>query len=322
MESGKNMKKIRTSLFLTIPLLVFSIGLFSACSSVPDVEKLKEEKNIEGLIDVLGYENDQESDAISIGRREGAWRALVEIGAPAVEPLIEALGDKNVNIRRFAAGILGDIKDPKAADALVDALDDEMLEPIALVSLCKIGDASTAKALLEYIDQDEIANGCLIEINVNYVQPVIHGEGIAAAIYQPDTPGTHPVVITDEHPFSGFRTKPSEDDPPNWNAEIPETWRALGEPESIQLVLIWEKIEYVEIESIDYSNGVTGKRMREERTVTLREAATGEIVTTDVILGDEPLALTTFITEEQDFIRIGRVTPEILINWLRPYIER
>jgi hypothetical protein len=62
--------------------------------------------------------------------------------------------------------------------------------------------------------------------------------------------------------------------------------------------------------------------MREERTVTLREAATGEIVTTDVILGDEPLALTTFITEEQDFIRIGRVTPEILINWLRPYIER
>lgn len=317
------MKKIRNSVFLMIPLLIFSVCLLSACSGAPDIEKLKEEGNIKGLINSLGYENDQETDAISIARREGAWRALVEIGSPAIDPLIEALGDKNVNIRRFAAGILGDIKDPKAAEALVDALDDEMLEPIALDSLCKIGDPSTAKAFLEYIDQDEVANGCLIDINVNYVQPVINGTGVAAAVYQPDTPGTHPVVIADERPFSGFRTEPSEDDPPNWNAEIPIAWRALGEPESIQLVLVWEKIDYVEIESIDYSNGVTGKRMREERTVTLREAATGDIITTDVILGEEPPALTTFIyNQDEDFIRYGNVTLEILINWLRPFVER
>jgi hypothetical protein len=107
----------------------------------------------------------------------------------------------------------------------------------------------------------------------------------------------------------------------NWNALMPEEWRALGAPESIQLVLCWDKIQDVEIESVDYSNGVTGKRVRKECTVTLREASTGNIVTQAVLLGIEPVALQTFEYEKEDFRRYGMVTPEILTAWLRLYVE-
>ncbi len=197
-----------------------------------------------------------------------------------------------------------------------------MLESIALDSLCKIGAVSSAQVLMKYIDREEVANGGLIEINVNYVQPVISGKGFSAAAYEPDTSGIHPVIITDERPFSGFRAEPAEDDPPNWNALMPEAWRALGEPASIELVLCWDQIKDVEIESVDYSGGITGKRVREERTVTLREAATGKVVAQGLILGNEPAILQTFIyDEDEDFIYYGRVTPEILIEWLQPYVE-
>lgn len=308
-------------LFVFLTLFIFSVCMLSACGGPPNIEKLKETGNVKGLINAIGYDNDEESDQVSIARREATLQALVEIGAPAVDPLIAALNDKNVNIRRFAAGILGDIGDPRAADALVDALNDPKLESIALTSLCKIGTASSAKALLTYIDMDEVKNGGLIEINVNFVQPVISGRGVAAAAYRPGTPGVHPVVITDERPFSESRANPSEDDPPNWNALMPEEWRSLGEPESIQLVLCWDKIQDVEIESVDYSNGVTGKRVREECTVTLREASTGNIVAQAVLLGIEPIALQTFEYEKEDFRRYGMVTLEILIAWLTPYVE-
>lgn len=307
--------------FALIVVLVSFVMLLSACGGTPDVEKLKESGNVKGLIHVLGYDNDQESSQIRIARREAAWQALVDIGTQAVDPLIEAMSDKDENIRRFAAGILGDIGDPRAADALVDALSDPKVESIALSSLCKIGAASSANALLAYIGMDEVKNGGLIEINVNYVQPVLSGHGIDSATYQPGTTGVHPVVIADERPFSGSRAKPTEDDPPNWNALMPEAWRALGAPESIQLVLCWDNVVDVELESIDYSGGVTGKRVREKCEVTLREASTGNIVAQDVLLGMEPAALRTFEYEDGDFMRYGKVTPEILIDWLRPFVE-
>lgn len=315
------MKKSGINHFMLVAFLVSSVLLLSACGGAPDVDRLKETGNIKGLINVPGYDNDEESSQVGIDRREAAWQALVEIGTPAVDPLIEALDHDDVNIRRFAAGILGEIGDPRSADALVRILSDPMVETIALASLCKIGAASSAKALLAYIDRDEVKNGGLIEINLNYVQPVLSGQGVNAAIYQPNMPGIHPVVIADERPFSGSRATPAEDDPPNWNALIPEAWRALGAPESIQLVLCWDKIQDVELESIDYSGGVTGKRVQEKCTVTLREASTGNIVAQAVLLGVEPTPLQTFEYEEDDFRRYGMVTPEILIDWLRPFVE-
>ncbi len=93
------MKSYKTSVFLFAMVMIFSMVLLSGCGGAPDIEKLKEEGDIKGLIAALGYDNDEESSEVSIARREAAIQALEDIGAPAVEPLIGALSDKNVNIR-------------------------------------------------------------------------------------------------------------------------------------------------------------------------------------------------------------------------------
>ena len=48
-------------------------------------------------------------------------RALVTIGTPAVDPLIQALHSENPDLRRMAERALNDIGTPKARQAIVDA---------------------------------------------------------------------------------------------------------------------------------------------------------------------------------------------------------
>ena len=57
--------------------------------------------------------------------RHHARECLVTVGKPAVPELIEALRNKNEDIRWEAAKALGQIKDPMAAPALVKALSDK-----------------------------------------------------------------------------------------------------------------------------------------------------------------------------------------------------
>ena len=52
--------------------------------------------------------------------REQARRDLVEIGPPAVEELIDALDDGELRVRIGAAEALGALKDPRAAEPLVE----------------------------------------------------------------------------------------------------------------------------------------------------------------------------------------------------------
>lgn len=56
-----------------------------------------------------------------------ANKALKEIGEPAIEPLIKALGDKDRDawIRMESARILGEIKEERAVEPLIQALEDE-----------------------------------------------------------------------------------------------------------------------------------------------------------------------------------------------------
>jgi HEAT repeat protein len=58
---------------------------------------------------------------------DAAARALVDIGPPAVEPLIAALGDGPERRRIVSARMLGQIGDLRAMDALVSCLQDESL---------------------------------------------------------------------------------------------------------------------------------------------------------------------------------------------------
>ena len=57
--------------------------------------------------------------------RDRSRMALVHMGKPALQPLIEALKDSRWIVRWEAAKALGDIGDPAAIPALIAALDDQ-----------------------------------------------------------------------------------------------------------------------------------------------------------------------------------------------------
>jgi HEAT repeat protein len=61
-----------------------------------------------------------------LGKPEQAMAgdALVEIGAPAVEPLVAKLKDANADLRLWAADLLGRLKDPRAKEGLLALLTD------------------------------------------------------------------------------------------------------------------------------------------------------------------------------------------------------
>jgi len=71
------------------------MGLFGP----PNVEKLKSEGNIGGLIKALGYKKDP-------GIVEAASTALVELAPASIEPLVETLDHKEEQVRRCAAETL------------------------------------------------------------------------------------------------------------------------------------------------------------------------------------------------------------------------
>lgn len=54
--------------------------------------------------------------------------ALINIGTPAVEPLIELLEDENPELRGSAVAALGEIRDERAIEPLIQALKDEDAE--------------------------------------------------------------------------------------------------------------------------------------------------------------------------------------------------
>jgi len=68
-------------------------------------------------------------------------RALVKIGEPAVEPLIQALKDGYSHVREGAAKALGEIGDIRAVEPLIQALKDEDsdVRKIAAEALGKMG---------------------------------------------------------------------------------------------------------------------------------------------------------------------------------------
>jgi HEAT repeat protein len=72
---------------------------------------------IESMIAALAHENGFE--------RQDARESLVEIGEPAVAPLIKALADPSEDLRWQAARTLSKIGSPAAGPALVKALEDE-----------------------------------------------------------------------------------------------------------------------------------------------------------------------------------------------------
>jgi len=91
------------------------MGIFDLFKGKPDIEKMKERKDVSGLINVL---KDIDSDV-----RLGAALALgVIVDKRAVEPLINAFKDVNSFVRINAALALGEIEDKRALEPLTQAL--------------------------------------------------------------------------------------------------------------------------------------------------------------------------------------------------------
>lgn len=73
---------------------------------------------VEPLVAALGCHE------LMVQNRRGIIKALGKIGAPAVEPLIKALGDRDWVIPIYAAEALGKIGDPRAIEPLKKALEE------------------------------------------------------------------------------------------------------------------------------------------------------------------------------------------------------
>ena len=105
------------------------MGLFK-----PNIEKMRAKNDVKGLIKAL-----KSNDLRVVGAVEDA---LEDIGRRTTEPFIEALGDRDADVRGGAAWILGNIRDAEAQKPLIEALKDKDKDVrwLAIMALGDIGD--------------------------------------------------------------------------------------------------------------------------------------------------------------------------------------
>jgi HEAT repeat protein len=113
----------------------------------PNVEKLKEARNISGLIEALAYKGRDASEV-----RKAAIEALGELrAARAIEPLLRALEDPDGNIRILAARALSSMDDPRTVEPFIKALHDpsSSVQEQAALALEHLNDQRAVAPLLE-----------------------------------------------------------------------------------------------------------------------------------------------------------------------------
>ncbi|HWR97552.1 MAG TPA: HEAT repeat domain-containing protein, partial [Candidatus Methanoperedens sp.] len=105
--------------------------------------KIPDPRGVRPLIEALGDED--------IGWL--AAKALVNIGAPALQPLLEALFAENRSVRLYATYALGEIRSPKAARGVLRMLQDPEAEVVdaAAEALAAIGDATVVPAVAQLL---------------------------------------------------------------------------------------------------------------------------------------------------------------------------
>jgi HEAT repeat protein len=105
---------------------------------------------IEGLIRSLSADD-------NAGSRNSAIEALVHIGSAAVDGLIVSLDAPDADVRKSIVDILGDIRDPRAVPALIEALvkdPDENIRVASAEALGKIKDRRAVSPLLDCLMRD------------------------------------------------------------------------------------------------------------------------------------------------------------------------
>ncbi|MCM1986339.1 HEAT repeat domain-containing protein [Methanococcoides seepicolus] len=115
-------------LILTTAVLIFVTPMTYADAKNLDFEN---KTTIEILIEDMAVQN------VSVS--SNAVRSLVDIGEPAVEPLIQALENNNLDIRENSAITLGKIGDKRAVEPLLNLIDDECQE-VRIAAEIALGD--------------------------------------------------------------------------------------------------------------------------------------------------------------------------------------
>ena len=108
-------------------------------SAIRCLGKIKDERVLDPLMQQLHHDE----------FKDDATEALVDLGPPAVERLVNALKDKNDVIRKQAIIALGRIKDAAAVDPLIEMLKDPdwFARLTAAAALEKIGDERGRQAI-------------------------------------------------------------------------------------------------------------------------------------------------------------------------------
>lgn len=112
----------------------------------PNVQELKSQGDVNGLIEALDYQDDDNV-------RLAAASALGRIGdSRAVDPLIAALDDQQ-RVKEVAALSLGKLGDSRAVEPLINELDEENWEVRSSVAkaLGKIGDDRAVPSLINLL---------------------------------------------------------------------------------------------------------------------------------------------------------------------------
>jgi len=119
-------------------------------------------------LQTLGHPMLDLPQAVAQVAAQGAWGVLIRaltctqvrevvvgLGAPAVPPLIQALGDSDSEVRLAAAWALGDLGDPQAVPALIQALRDHWdVRRSAAEALVKIGTPAVPPLIQALGDSD------------------------------------------------------------------------------------------------------------------------------------------------------------------------
>jgi len=132
-----------------IKTLKYKDSYYVRLRAVEALGKIGDARAVEPLIEVL-------KDEYEPIQRSAAAEALVNIGEPAVEPLIQAMKDSN-NVLWKAVWILGKIGDARAAESLISAMEDNVdLRWKAAEALEEIGDARAIRPLILAMENNNI----------------------------------------------------------------------------------------------------------------------------------------------------------------------
>jgi len=126
-----------------VPLLIDRLGAPGAWTKMTIAWALGELKDARAVASLMALLKDkkafEDGDCSCDCPRQAVVEALVKIGKPAVEPLLEELANEEKDIRERVVWALGEIGDARAVEPLIALLEDWSVRSTAAESLKKLG---------------------------------------------------------------------------------------------------------------------------------------------------------------------------------------